>query len=63
MPSGHLVALDSEGIIWWRRWDKKGWFKMESPSLPDEIPAPFRAPPAPSQTSFSPEFVHQADPA
>lgn len=29
----HILALDSTGIIWWRRWDKKGWQKMEQVPL------------------------------
>lgn len=32
--AAHILALDSSGNIWWRRWDKKGWNKMENPALP-----------------------------
>ena len=29
----HILAVDSDGIIWWRRWDKRGWNKMEQVPL------------------------------
>lgn len=35
----HLIALDSEGVIYWRSWTKKGWAIMEQVPLPSD-PAP-----------------------
>lgn len=39
----HILALDDSGVIWWRRWDKKGWNKMEQ---------------VPLETPVSPTVVH-----
>ena len=33
ITTAHILALDSAGELWWRRWDKKGWNRMESPPL------------------------------
>lgn len=49
---GHLVALDSDGNIYWRPWNKRGWGIIEPvPVAADSAPAPVSGTvPTPSPT-------------
>lgn len=50
MPPNHILALDSDGVIYWRSWNKKGWAVMEQvPLTPD--PASSNPNPTPSVPS------------
>lgn len=42
--AAHILAIDSSGLTWWRRWDKKGWQRMENPTISVSDPSPSNNP-------------------
>lgn len=57
--ANHVIALDSEGVIYWRAWTKKGWGVMEQvPLTSDPVPvAPVLPPPSPTAPIPPPAII------
>lgn len=55
VTQAHILGLDSQGNIWWRRWDKKGWFKMP---LPDDFSTAPSVPVVPTGSTTTPTPVN-----